>query len=287
MGIFIIFAEIKMVKNIKMMILLADGGSTKVDWVLRDGDVRIGRYTTKGLNPVHVAEHDIEKVLVDLVREHPEMLHVGAIEFYGSGCLPSSAPKMEGCLRRIFGDNVNIVVGSDIIGAAKAVCGENEGIACILGTGANSCLWSGREVLAQTPALGYVLGDEGSGAVLGRLFLNALYKNPLLAALRAEFEQEYGIDMPGILERVYRTPIPNRWLASLSPFINKHLDNSIVEDIVKENLSSFFAKNILPYNRPDLPVSFVGSIAFHYEAQLRSAAESYGVKIGTVRKSPL
>lgn len=124
-----------MVKNIKMMILLADGGSTKVDWVLRDGDVRIGRYTTKGLNPVHVAEHDIEKVLVDLVREHPEMLHVGAIEFYGSGCLPSSAPKMEGCLRRIFGDNMNIVVGSDIIGAAKAVCGENEGIACILGTG--------------------------------------------------------------------------------------------------------------------------------------------------------
>lgn len=109
----------------------------------------------------------------------------------------------------------------------------------------------------------------------------------MLAALRAEFEQEYGIDMPGIIERVYRTPIPNRWLASLSPFINKHLDNSIVEDIVKENLSSFFAKNILPYNRPDLPVSFVGSIAFHYEAQLRSAAESYGVKIGTVRKSPL
>ncbi|TGX80651.1 ATPase [Palleniella muris] len=269
------------------MILLADGGSTKVDWVLRDGDNCIERCTTVGLNPIHVAEHDIEKVLANLVCEHPGMLHVDAIEFYGSGCLSSATPKMEGCLRRIFGDGVNIVVGSDIIGAAKAVCGGNEGIACILGTGANSCLWSGREVIAQTPALGYVLGDEGSGAVLGKLFLNALYKNPLLVELRAEFEKEHCMDMLGVIENVYRNPQPNRWLASLSPFISNHLDNSVIEDVVKGNFSSFFAKNILPYNRPDLPVSFVGSIAFYYERQLRSVAEGYDIRIGRILKTPL
>ncbi|MCM1079593.1 MAG: ATPase [Bacteroidales bacterium] len=269
------------------MILLADGGSTKVEWVLRDGKDCVDRCTTVGLNPVHVSEQDIVSVLQALLSEHPFMRDVMAVEFYGSGCIPSVVPKMERCLMSVFGDDADIIVGSDIIGAAKAVCGSNEGIACILGTGANSCLWNGRKIVSQTPALGYVLGDEGSGAVLGKLFLNALYKNPLLVDLRAEFEREFRIDMMGVIERVYRQPLPNRWLASLSPFIHNHMDNSFVENVVIESLSAFFEKNILPYNRPDLSVSFVGSIAFHYEQQLRYVAEKYDMRIGRVLKTPL
>lgn len=268
------------------MIVFADGGSTKVDWMLRDGEECLDRCTTVGLNPVHMAEEQIMEVLAELAEEHPRMPAADRVEFYGSGCLPSVMPKMERCLRSVFA-NAGIVVDSDIVGAAKAVCGGREGIACILGTGANSCLWNGVEIVAQTPALGYVLGDEGSGAVLGKLFINALYKNPALKDLRAEFEREFAIDMMGVIEKVYRSPLPNRWLASLSPFVHKNLDNKIVEDVVKENLSAFFLKNVLPYNRPDLPVSFVGSIAFHYERQLRTVAEDCGVTIGVVRKSPL
>ncbi|MDE5985691.1 MAG: ATPase [Prevotella sp.] len=269
------------------MILLADGGSTKVDWVLRDDDVCIAKYTTMGLNPIHVSEPEIENVLRELASEYFDVHCISVVEFYGSGCLPHSSPKMERCLKRVFRGAANIIVGSDIIGAAKAVCGNSEGIACILGTGANSCLWNGREIVSQTPALGYVLGDEGSGAVLGKRFINALYKNPLLREIRSEFEREFEIDMMGVIENVYSKPLPNRWLASLSPFVYRHLDNSNVADIVTENISAFFEKNILPYDRLDLPVSFVGSIAFYYEKQLRHVAEIYGVKIGRIQKSPL
>lgn len=269
------------------MILLADGGSTKVDWVLRDGDVFVERCTTVGLNPVHLSEQEIEDVLRSLASDCFDIHSIMSVEFYGSGCLPSTSPKMERCLRKVFVDAADIVVGSDIIGAAKAVCGDREGIACILGTGANSCLWDGSKIVSQTPALGYVLGDEGSGAVLGKLLINALYKDPRLAEVKQDFECESGLDMMGVIEKVYRRPLPNKWLASLSPFVYKHLDNSLMENLVTENLSAFFEKNILPYGRPDLPVSFVGSIAFYYEPQLRRVAEKYGMKIGCIKKSPL
>lgn len=267
--------------------ILADGGSTKVEWVLREDDTEILRCVSKGINPSLLDDATLQKELEAVVCDNPQLAEAVMIEYYGAGCTVAASARMEACMRRVFRNADHVVVGSDIIGAAHALLGDREGIACILGTGANSCLWDGRKIIRQTPALGYVLGDEGSGAVLGKLLINALYKGVLPATLREEFEQAYGVDMMSVIEHVYRMPQPNRWLASLSPFVAQHLDVPEIEQLVMANLEAFIVRNILPYQRPDLPVSFVGSIAFVYQEQLRRVAERHGITVGTILKSPL
>ena len=269
------------------MNIIADGGSTKVEWLLKKGDEIVARYTSRGMNPSLQGDGEIMHELVMLTRSCPEFAEATSVEYYGAGCTAAASPRMEACLHSVFPLAKDITVGSDIIGAAKALLGDTEGIACILGTGANSCLWDGRQIVRQTPSLGFILGDEGSGAVLGKLFLNALYKGKLPSALREMLEKEYAVDMMGVIERVYRQPQPNRWLASLSPFIKRYIHVPEVDNIVCDNLEAFITRNIVPYYRPDLPVSFVGSIAFYYEDQLRKVAEKHGVRIGKIIKSPL
>lgn len=275
-----------------MKTIIADGGSTKIDWLLKDDGTAVARHKSKGLNPSLLDVENIQQGLNSVVAECPELLDAEAVEFYGAGCTTVASPKMRSCLAQVFLKAKTIVVDSDIIGAAKALCGDEEGIACILGTGACSCQWGRRDdgtmgIVRQTPALGYILGDEGSGAVLGRLFINALYKGVLPSEMREEFEREYGVDMFGVIDKVYRQPQANRWLASLSPFVYKHIDNDVVAEIVSNNIRAFFERNILPYKRPDLTVSFVGSIAFYYEKQLRSEAAKLNIEIGRILKSPL
>lgn len=275
------------------MILLADGGSTKVEWVLKDDNENIViRYKSIGLNPSLLSDSEIAEYIANVVKEQPLLLTANHVEYYGAGCTPIGSARLRSVMENVFKDAATIDVGSDIIGAAKALFGEEEGIACILGTGACSCHWGMKDdgkmgILHQTPSLGYVLGDEGSGAVLGRMFINALYKGRLPETLRHEFEKEYDIDMFGVIDKVYRQPQPNRWLASISTFINKHIEIKEVEELVEDNLKSFFIRNILPYNRVDLKVSFVGSIAYYYEKQLRSEAAKLNITIGTILKSPL
>ena len=173
--------------------------------------------------------------------------------------------KMQNILQDVFPHASHIEAHSDLLGAARALCGENEGIACILGTGANSCLFDGSQIVKNTPPMGYILGDEGSGAVLGIRFLNALYKNRLSDQIRLEFETSMGMSMAQVIERVYRQPMPNRWLASLSVFIHQHLDTPAVKAIVVQNFIDFIRHNIAPYQRTDLPISAVGSIAFFFK----------------------
>lgn len=275
------------------MKIIADGGSTKIDWLLHYNDSE-RHITTPGINPSLLDEASILAALSSVMHSHPEMLAATEVEFYGAGCTKVASPKMQQCLQQVFVNASIVIVDSDIIGAARALCGDSEGIACILGTGANSCLWGrvadspyhGMGIVRQTPALGYVLGDEGSGAVLGKFFLNAMYKGVLPASIKADFEQQTGLDMFGVIEHVYRQPNANRWLASLSPFIHAHIAVPEVEQLVLDNLTMFLRRNILPYNRPDLPVSFVGSIAHYYAPQLRQAAASLSITIGKIKKSP-
>ena len=164
------------------MILIADSGSTKTDWLL----VAEGAYTihTQGINPVHQSEAVIRDILCKEVLPAVGMSVpvVEAVFFYGSGCTPQHIPVVERLLREAFPQSNQVEVQSDLVGAARALCGRHEGIACILGTGANSCLWDGGRIVQNTPALGYILGDEGSGAVLGRMFLNAIFKNPAVGS---------------------------------------------------------------------------------------------------------
>ena len=268
------------------MKLIADSGSTKTDWVLTDENGIVGRYHTQGLNPVHQAENDI----LDILRSEllPQLSHSpSAVFFYGSGVRPELESVVARLLTTVFPSATTVEAHSDLLGAARAVCGRSEGIVCILGTGANSCLYDGHEIVKNTPALGYILGDEGSGASLGIKFLNALYKGFLPQFVVDDFQQEVGLSLADVIARVYRQPMANRFLASLSPFVNSHLSVPEVKELVVENFRTFFRRNIVPYGRPDLSVSFVGSMAHHYADQLTEAATAEGFRMGEIMKSPI
>ncbi len=268
------------------MKLIADSGSTKTDWVLTNGSQIVERYQTQGINPFHQSEADILAILRSELLPSMEQWPA-EIAFYGSGVRPELEPVMECLLRQAFPSADRVEAHGDLLGAARAVCGRAEGIACILGTGANSCLYDGQKLVSNTPPLGYILGDEGSGAVLGISFLNALYKGFLPASVMADFQRETGLTMADVIARVYRQPLANRFLASLSPFVNRHLTVPEVRLLVTDNFRSFFRRNVAQYQRPDLPIGFVGSIASCYEAELREAAEAEGFKVGRVMKSPI
>lgn len=194
---------------------------------------------------------------------------------------------MMALLKEMFPQARQVEAHSDLLGAARALCGHNYGIASILGTGANSCLYDGKTILQNTPALGYILGDEGSGGVLGKHFLHDLFKGVLSENICKEFEREYGLTMADVIHRVYREPMPNRFLASFAPFIHRHLSDPAIKRLVVDNFRDFFRYNIRPYGLSNMKVSFVGSIAWHFREQLEEAAAAEGFFLGSILKSPI
>lgn len=289
------------------IILIADSGSTKTDWTLlnpsdRDGNGVIATFHTQGITPIHQTPEQIRQIigqeLVQQLSSFPRarLIDSGVLEapllsnlnvvFYGSGCTPVHAPHMRQLLTGVLSTQ-NVEVYSDLMGAARALCQQEEGIACILGTGANSCLYDGQGIVQNTPALGYILGDEGSGSVLGRMFMNAIFKNPDFISIRDEYLTEEKLTQADVIRRVYHEPMANRFLATTSLFIGEHLDNPLLQQLVVDNFRNFFQRNIKPYNRRDLPVSFVGSMAQHYPDQLETAARAEGFTIGHIAKSPM
>ena len=270
------------------MILIADSGSTKTDWALTGQSVQIH---TQGINPFHQSRETVEGILCDELL--PQLVQAGmkdfvsSVCFYGSGVRPELESVMGDVLHKVFPKVVTVEAHSDMLGAARSVCFHNEGIASILGTGANSCLYDGERIVKNTLALGYILGDEGSGAVLGKRFLHDVYSGILSEEIKFCFERETGLSMPELINRVYRQPLANRFLASLSKFIHGHLDKPELSDLVRQNFVDFIHIHILPYGRKDLPLSFVGSIAWHFRQQLAEAADTEGFSLGTILKSPI
>ena len=290
------------------MILIADSGSTKTDWTLllssseENTNKVIATFKTQGITPIHQTAADIRQILgQELMSQlstfpRAHLVSMGVLDtslvqhasvcFYGSGCTPAHVPMMKQVLNEVLSPK-DVEVHSDLMAAARALCGHDAGIACILGTGANSCLYDGEQIVQNTPALGYILGDEGSGSVLGRLFLNVIFKNPKMANLRDKFLEETKQTQADIIKKVYNEPMANRYLASTSTFIIEHLDNPTLRQLVIDNFRQFFRSNIDPYNRKDLPVHFVGSMAFHYRSQLEEAAKLEGYTIGQTLQSPM
>ena len=278
-------------KPINMLQLIADGGSTKTVWCLMEDGKEMARVKTQGLNPYFQTEEKIKQIIkMELLYQlrtqgyNPD--DVKKIEYYGAGMRDEMKTKFQSVLKSLF-EADEIVVDSDLLGAAKALCGNHEGIAAILGTGSNSCLYDGEKIVKNIPSLGFILGDEGSGAVLGRLFIGALFKGALPDDLREEYLSDTGQDLSDIIDKVYRQPMPNRYLAHAAKFIRQHIDCEPLEQLVIDNFRAFFRRNIIPYGRPDLPVNFVGSIAHHFEPQLRRAASLEGITIGKIIQSPL
>jgi N-acetylglucosamine kinase-like BadF-type ATPase len=269
-------------------ILIADSGSTKTDWILTTVENSILEVETMGINPVR----DSQDAIFDIVKNRlapkiPQECQIHEIYFYGAGCINPYRKSVEEVLANTFGTTQRIAVESDLLGAARALCGNKAGIACILGTGSNSCLYDGEKIVQNTPALGYILGDEGGGAVLGRMFMNAIFKNPQFANIRDEYLKETKQTQSDIIQKVYREPMGNRFLATTSLYIEQHLDNPLLRQLVIDNFRSFFRNNLKPYNRTDLPVGVVGSMAFHYRSQLEEAARLEGYTLGTILKSPM
>ena len=269
------------------MKIICDSGSTKADWVLVDGQSVVGRVVTQGISPVHQDAEEISRIISEELLLATGAARIGEVAFYGSGVRPDLQDDMCRLLSMAFLSARRVEAWGDMLGAARALCGRNYGIASILGTGANSCLYDGESIVQNTPALGYILGDEGSGAVLGRLFLNAVFKGILPKGLRDEFFEKLGLSLSDIINKVYREPLANRFLASLCPFIRSHLYNLQLRQLVEDEFCHFFRSNIRPYGRPDLAVSFVGSIAYFFADVLRDAAAREGFRVGAIVRSPL
>ena len=269
------------------MILIADSGSTKTDWCVAKDGFTVKRFTTQGINPYHQDERRINGIVLDELLPQTGEYKIKKIVFYGSGCREETIPAMKTILHSAFNNNIEVEIYSDLLGAARAICGHEEGIACILGTGSNSCLYDGNKIVGNIPPLGYILGDEGSGATLGKIFINEMLKNNQMSDLKKEFLQVLQMTEGDIIDRVYRQPMANRFLASLAPFIHSHIERHEVNEIVTENFRQFLLKNVKRYHRDDLQVSFIGSIAWHFKSQLLQSALEENVYVGSVEKSPM
>lgn len=273
-----------------MTYLIADSGSTKTSWALTDGATR-EHFETMGINPVRDSEEDIEKIIqtFPMLEGHPspcEGKEVFFVFFYGAGCIPPYSDVVRRVLKRRF-PNAEVKVESDLLGAAHALCGHKEGIACILGTGSNSCLYDGMQIVENVSPLGWILGDEGSGAVLGRRLVGDILKGQFSPALCQAFTEETGFTRAEIVNKVYREPMPNRFLASLVPFLGRHRDSDDVHHFLINEFRRFLHRNVAAYRRLDLPVSFVGGIANSFRDELAEALCLEGMKLGRILQRPI
>jgi N-acetylglucosamine kinase-like BadF-type ATPase len=268
------------------MLLVADSGSTKTDWRLinTEGIIPV---STIGLNPYHISSAQILTELNSslLVQYSSE---VSQVYFYGAGC--SSEEKKEiikSALSQFF-KNGKIEVNHDLLAAARATCGKKEGMAGILGTGSNSCLFDGENIIANIPALGYILGDEGSGVDMGKALLKKYLNKELTSSLSEKLEKEYSLDLNSILNSVYKEPLPNRYLAQFTKFIKKYENEIEMDNIVKECFQHFFDLTICKYqNYKHYKLNAVGSIANVFNNQLKEVALFNDVELGRVIQSPI
>ena len=272
------------------MLIIADSGSTKTDWFVVKNNEITRTFKSQGINPFHQKVNEIKYTLKEevLCMMSEEFLSSDLnIAFYGSGCTVEKIPVMRNALAEVFSLPLqNIEVAGDLLGAARAVCGHESGIACILGTGANSCLYDGKEITANTPPLGYILGDEGSGAVLGKRFMNGIFKGWIPERIKDMYLKETNQTYSSIISKVYTEPLANRYLATVSKFVGEHIDEEPLRKLVKDNFSDFMKYNILPYNEVR-KIGFIGSVADVFSDILKEVCEEYGFEVSRINQSPV
>ena len=282
------------------MKLIADGGSTKVHWRLSDGNIPVADIFTPGMNPSVMPAATLRAILeTDLIPQLPENIAVSSVEYYGAGCRGEACHTMRQALGAALPHAAEITVDSDMLGACVAMSRGIRSIVCILGTGANSCLFDGEKIIGNVPPLGYILGDEGSGAWLGKTLVADVLKGILPEAICREFHRRYPYGYDELIRRIYRpaeddTP-PNSFLATFAPFLSEHIDCPEIGRIVVTGFSLFFERNIMLYCRQEkpevshgtLPLYFTGSVAYAFRKQLEDVASRYSLPRPSVRRSPL
>lgn len=278
------------------MILIADSGSTKTQWVAIQAGVS-PMICTQGINPYQQTQAQIEDVLnLELmpVLNALEEREIEEVHFYGAGCTKEKSPIVAEALKMVVAPRAKISVESDMLGAARSVCGNEAGIVCILGTGSNACYYDGREMIPGNPALGFILGDEGGGAYIGKRLVGDVLKRQLTEDICNAFYEETKLTQADIIQKVYREALPNRFLASLSPFCARHLDRPAIHDFILDCFDQFFKRNINVYKTLETAkgkntnvVNFVGSIAHYYRDVLTEAALANGYEVGKIVKEPI
>lgn len=271
------------------MILIADSGSTKVHWCLLTASGQSSDVFTDGINPLfQTCDAMRNSISNQLLPQIASSLWAGTLThvfFYGAGCTPEKKVFVKKALESVF-KKAEVFVASDMLGAARGLLGHKAGVACILGTGSGSCYYNGEEIEWCVPSLGYILGDEGSAAVLGKRLVSDLLKNQLGEDLKEAFFKEYETSMADIIENVYRQPFPNRFLAKLSRFCANHIDDKRIHDLVYDHFVQFIRRNLKQYNATT-PIGFVGSIAYYYRPILEEAMQAEDLPLGTILQDPI
>ncbi len=268
------------------MILIADGGSTKTEWRLIN-DSETSSYSCAGINPFFNSKKQIidEIKTLNLTEQKDSIKEV---YFYGAGLTKGKAQEdLEDAFRSVF-RNSRIYLNDDLTAAGRALFAEGSGIACILGTGSNSCLYINGKLKDKVPALGYILGDEGSGADIGKRFLNDLLKRKLSKDLSKDLINNEGLEMNKVLDRVYRERLPNRFLASMTKQVKKNLHHPEIRQIVLDSFNSFIEKNILGYSDyREMEIGFVGSVAWHFKDELEEVLTGHNLRFKKIIKQPV
>jgi N-acetylglucosamine kinase-like BadF-type ATPase len=269
------------------LILIADSGSTKTEWCLVDGKKKLN-VVTQGISPYFLDAAQIttiirEELLPGLKNKQPDELY-----YYGTGCSnPANVALVKKAIKAVF-KNSKIVVDHDLAGAAKALCGDQKGVACILGTGSNSCFYNGSKIVKNSPGLGYVLGDEGSGTYLGKKVLQYYLYNTFDPDLMDRFKAAYQTSPNEILDAVYKQPLPNRYLAGFAGFLAENRGHFMVENIIEDGFNDFFYHHIYKYRESwTHPIHFVGSVAWGFKDVLKEMCHSYELQLGKVLKNPM
>ena len=273
-----------MIPSIK---LIADSGSTKTEWCLLKND-KPTLFTSQGMSPYFVNEEQIDQTIRREVFPFIKKNKIDEIYFYGTGCKnPANLKMFKKVFSQLFREAV-VVVDNDLSGAAKALCGNEKGIACILGTGSNSCYYNGKRIVKNSPGLGFILGDEGSGAYLGKKVIQHYLYNIFDEELRARFDAKFLTTGTEIIESVYKKPLPNRYLASFAIFLAENRGHYMIENIIEDGINDFFYTHIISYRESSkLPVHFTGGIAYGFKDVVAELCQNYGLQLGNILRSPM
>ena len=271
------------------MILIADSGSTKTDWCVVENGQPIQQISTKGINPFFQSEDEISNEIATSLLPQLKTNALDAVYFYGAGCgFPDKIAMVHRAITKHLQIKREVEVNTDMLAVAHGLCQHEAGIACIMGTGSNSCYYDGKQIVSNVSPLGFILGDEGSGAVLGKLLVGDILKNQMTPELKEKFLKQFSLTPADIIDRVYRKPFPNRFLASLSPFLAQNIDEPCIHALVLGSFKSFLKRNVMQYeNFRNSKVHFIGSVAFYYKTILAEAAQEMNIQLGTIIKSPM
>jgi hypothetical protein len=271
-----------------MAILIADSGATKCEWCLVGKKKKTSVYFTQGISPYFQDALQIESIIRSELLVQFKKHEITEVYYYGTGCATDVNVKIvEKALKLVFKDAA-VHVTHDLMGAARSVCGHEKGIACILGTGSNSCYYNGKKIVTNSPGLGFVLGDEGSGAYLGRKVLQYYLYNTFDEELRYKFDLKYATNKSEILENVYKKPLPNRYLAGFSLFLSESRGHYMIENIIEDGLNDFFFTHLCKYGESwNYPIHFIGGISHAFKDKIEELCNSYEFELGKIIKQPM